>query len=75
VRLYRESLMEFRLEADGIHIACYSPVWTQTLINWGARLVEPSQAEELRRALETAKVANQPTLGSSGDPAGGVLRS
>jgi hypothetical protein len=64
--------MEFRLEADGIRIVCYSPVWTQRLINWGARLIEPSQAEELCRALEAAKVTNQPTLGSPGDRQTGV---
>ena len=45
--------MEFKLEANGIHIVCCSPVWTQKMIDWGARLVEPRQADELSAALET----------------------
>ena len=52
--------MEFRLESNGIHIVCDSPVWTQKMIDWGARLVEPRQAEELSEALETANASDGP---------------
>jgi hypothetical protein len=55
--------MEFKLEANGIHSVCYSPVWTQRMIDWGASLIEPSQAEELRKALEEGNVTNAPAVG------------
>jgi hypothetical protein len=55
--------MEFKLEANGIHIVCYSPVWTQRMIDWGASLIEPSQAEELRKALEEGNVTNALAMG------------
>lgn len=57
--------MEFKLEANGLHIVCSSPVWTQRMIDWGAKLIEPSQAEELRKALDAEDVTNKPTLGHS----------
>lgn len=43
--------MEFKLEANGVHIVCYSPLWARTMIDWGARLIEPSPPE-LLKALE-----------------------
>jgi hypothetical protein len=54
--------MELKLEANGIHIVCYSPLWARTMIDWGARLIEPSQPE-LRQALEAEDVKNEPASG------------
>jgi hypothetical protein len=51
--------MEYKLEANGIHIVCSSPLWAQTMIDRGARLIEPSQAEELRKALEIENVRTE----------------
>ena len=39
--------MTFELEADGVRVSCNSPVWTRRLVEKGARLVDPSQAEYL----------------------------
>ncbi len=46
--------MVFELEVDGVRVSCSSPVWTQRLIDRGARLVRKGQVEELRRALGKA---------------------
>lgn len=40
--------MTFELEADGVRVSCNSARWTQRLVEKGARLVDPSQAEYLR---------------------------
>jgi len=42
--------MTFLLEAGGVRLSCTSAVWTQRLVEKGARLVDPSQAEYLRDA-------------------------
>jgi hypothetical protein len=36
--------MTFELESGGVRVSCSSPVWTQRLVEKGARLVDPSQA-------------------------------
>ena len=45
--------MVFELDLNGIRVSCSSPVWTQKLIDRGARLVRKGQVEELRQALGT----------------------
>jgi hypothetical protein len=45
--------MVFELDMDGVRVSCSSPVWTQKLLDRGARLVRSGQLEELRRALGT----------------------
>jgi hypothetical protein len=40
--------MTFELEAGGVRVSCSSARWTQRLVEKGARLVDPSQAEYLR---------------------------
>jgi hypothetical protein len=40
--------MTFELEAGGVRVSCTSARWTQRLVEKGARLVDPSQAEYLR---------------------------
>jgi hypothetical protein len=52
--------MESNLEAGGIPIVCSSPVWTQRMIDGGARLIERSRAEGFRQAL-----TNDPVSGHS----------
>jgi hypothetical protein len=59
--------MTFELEADGIRIWCKSPVWTQKLVDKGLRLVDASQAGELRRALESPEPGDQPLSQAAGD--------
>jgi hypothetical protein len=54
--------MELELEATGIHIVCCSQLRAQTTINWGARLIEPSQPE-LRQAPEAEDVRNEAASG------------
>jgi hypothetical protein len=57
--------MEYKLEANGIHFVCRSPTWTQRMIEWGARLVEPRQAEDLSKALATGNVGDEPVSRNS----------
>ena len=40
--------MTFELDADGVRVWCSSPEWTRKLVEKGARLVDPTQAEYLR---------------------------
>jgi hypothetical protein len=47
--------MVFELDMNGVRVSCSSPVWTQRLLDRGARLVTRGQAEELRRALGAGK--------------------
>jgi len=47
--------MTFELELGEIHVWCSSAECTRKLVEKGARLVNPRQAEELRRILESAK--------------------
>ncbi len=42
--------MTFELDADGVRLWCSSPEWTRKLVEKGARLVDPAQAEYLRDA-------------------------
>jgi hypothetical protein len=51
--------MTFELEANGVHISCSSPEWTQKLIERGARLVDQSKAEDLRQAVESTEPAKE----------------
>jgi hypothetical protein len=53
--------MTFELEADGVHFWCSSPVWTQKLVEKGARLVDESQAEHLRRAIGSPEPSPAPS--------------
>lgn len=39
--------MTFELDAGGVRVSCSSAVWTQRLVEKGARLVDPSQAAYL----------------------------
>jgi hypothetical protein len=39
--------MTFELDAGGVRVTCSSARWTQRLVEKGARLVDPSQAEYL----------------------------
>jgi hypothetical protein len=50
--------MHFWLEVNGIQIVLDSPLLARKMIDGGAKLIEPSQAEELRRALEMEDVRN-----------------
>lgn len=43
-------MMTFELDADGVRVWCSSPEWTRKLVEKGARLVDPTQAEYLREA-------------------------
>ena len=55
--------MTFELEADGVHITCSSPAVTLKLVEKGARLVDETQAEHLRRVAaeqEPPPVARRP---------------
>jgi hypothetical protein len=49
--------MTFELELGEIHVWCSSAECTRKLVEKGARLVNPRQAEELRRILESAEAA------------------
>jgi hypothetical protein len=40
--------MTFELETGGVRVSCTSARWTRRLVEKGARLVDPSQAEYLR---------------------------
>ncbi|MCG6924757.1 MAG: hypothetical protein LJF30_05520 [Acidobacteria bacterium] len=44
--------MTFELELGEIHVWCSSAECTRKLVEKGARLVNPRQAEDLRRMLE-----------------------
>jgi hypothetical protein len=46
--------MIFELRLGEIRLWCSSPECTRTLVKKGARLVNPAQAEDLRRALGSA---------------------
>lgn len=47
--------MTFELELGEIHVWCSSPACTRKLVEKGARLVNPAQAEYLRRILDSAE--------------------
>lgn len=47
--------MTFELELGEIHVWCSSAECTRKLVEKGARLVRPGQAEDLRRILESAE--------------------
>jgi len=47
--------MTFELELGGSHVWCSSPACTRKLVEKGARLVDPTQAEYLQRMLEPAE--------------------
>jgi hypothetical protein len=49
--------MTFELDADGVHLWCSSAEWTRKLVEKGARLVDPAQAEYLR---DTGKPSTPP---------------
>jgi len=49
--------MTFELELGEIHVWCSSPACTQKLVEKGARLVNPAQAEQLRRIMDSAEPA------------------
>jgi len=38
--------MVFKLEMGGVHVSCSSPVWTERLIERGARLVGTRESDE-----------------------------
>jgi hypothetical protein len=59
-------IFEFRL--DEVQLWCSSPECTRRLVAKGARLVNPAQAEDLRRVLEAA--ASVPAVPSPGPAAG-----
>jgi len=40
--------MTFELDANGVRLWCSSPEWTRKLVEKGARLVDPTQADYLR---------------------------
>lgn len=46
--------MVFELYMDGVRLSCSSAVWTQKLLDRGARLVWTGQMEDLRQALRGA---------------------
>jgi hypothetical protein len=60
--------MTFELKADGIRFHCSSPELTQKLIERGARLVDPAQAEELLRAVASELRGGAPTASESSQP-------
>jgi hypothetical protein len=45
--------MTFELEAGGVRVSCSSARWTLRLVEKGARLVDPSQAEYLQDTSST----------------------
>ena len=47
--------MTFELDLGEIHVWCSSAECTRKLVEKGARLVNPRQAEDLRRILESAE--------------------
>jgi hypothetical protein len=51
--------MTFKLEADGVHFWCSSPAVTRKLVEKGARLVDETQVEHLRRVIESAAVGEE----------------
>jgi hypothetical protein len=60
--------MTFELKADGIHFHCSSPELTRKLIERGARLVDPAQAEDLLRAMEAEPREGGPAAPESSQP-------
>lgn len=60
--------MTFELEADGVHFSCSSPVWTRKLVDKGARLIDESQAEALRHAIESTDDVGEPAPESQPAP-------
>lgn len=52
--------MTFELEDDGVRFWCSSPFWTRKLLERGARLVDPSQAEHLKRGAEVSEAVPRP---------------
>jgi hypothetical protein len=38
--------MVFKLEMGGVHVSCSSPMWTERLIERGARLVGTRESDE-----------------------------
>jgi len=66
--------MTFELEANGIRFSCSSPVGTRKLVEKGARLVDESQAEDLRRVVESAEAVEGPTPESQAKPRHGRAR-
>ncbi len=62
--------MTFELELGEIHVWCSSAECTQKLVEKGARLVNPHQAEALRRILESAEPVSRRS--SEGKASGGT---
>jgi hypothetical protein len=60
--------MTFELETGGVRVSCSSPVWTQHLVEKGARLVDPSQAAYLPAPETTAGADASPRPDDSEDP-------
>jgi hypothetical protein len=52
--------MTFELEAGGVRVSCTSARWTQRLVEKGARLVDPSQAEYLERDSTPTEADREP---------------
>ena len=61
-------MMTFELDADGVRVWCSSPEWTRKLVEKGARLVDPTQAQYLREA-------EKPSTGPKPRPPGRGRRS
>ena len=61
--------MTFELKLGEIHVWCSSPACTQKLVEKGARLVNPAQADDLRRLLGPAESvpASPPAAAPRGD--------
>jgi hypothetical protein len=60
--------MTFELDAGGVRVSCSSPVWTQRLVEKGARLVDPSQAAYLPAPEIPAGAPTSPRPDDPEDP-------
>jgi len=61
--------MTFELELGEIHVWCCSEKYTRKLVEKGARLVDPAQAEYLRRTLQPAEpIRALPPVAAAGEP-------
>jgi hypothetical protein len=60
--------MTFELDAGGVRVSCSSAVWTQRLVEKGARLVDPSQAAYLPASEPSPAAEASPGHDDAEDP-------
>lgn len=60
--------MMFEFQLDEVQLWCSSPSCIRGLVEKGARLVDPTRADALRRVLESAPPTPGPAPTAEGEP-------